>query len=32
VIDVSACSTGMANQGVLVATTIIKAIAGKFPA
>ncbi len=32
VIDVSACSNGMANQGVKVATTIINAIAGKFPA
>ena len=32
VIDISACSTGMANQGVTVATTIIDAIAAKFPA
>jgi serine/threonine kinase PknH len=31
-IDVSACANGMANQGVTVATTIINAIAGKFPA
>ena len=31
VIDVSACSNGMDNQGVNVATTIINAVAGKFP-
>jgi hypothetical protein len=31
VIDISACSDGMANQGVTVATTIINAIAAKFP-
>jgi hypothetical protein len=32
VIDVSACSNGMAEKGVTVASTIINAIAGKFPA
>jgi PknH-like extracellular domain len=31
VIDVSACSNGMAEAGVTVASAIIKAIAGKFP-
>jgi hypothetical protein len=31
VIDISACSYGMADQGVSVASTIINAIAGKFP-
>jgi hypothetical protein len=32
VIDISACSYGMADQAVRVAGTIINAIAGKFPA
>jgi hypothetical protein len=32
VIDVSACSYAMAEQGVTVASTIINAVAGKFPA
>jgi hypothetical protein len=32
VIDVSACSYGMADQGVAVVSSIVNAIAGKFPA
>ncbi len=31
VIDISACSNGMANQGVTVASTIVNAVAAKFP-
>jgi hypothetical protein len=31
VLDVSACSYGIADQGVTVASTIINAIARKFP-
>jgi PknH-like protein len=31
VIDVSACSNGMANQGPKIARALINAIAGKFP-
>jgi len=31
-VDVSACANGMANQGVTMATTIINAITGRFPA
>jgi hypothetical protein len=32
VIDVSACSYGMADQGVAVVSSVVNAIAGKFPA